>query len=81
MISAMLWIIIIGAIIGAIVSGIRALPDMIREENFRKQKEKEYLDSIEQWKEWDMDMYRRLADLNYFKHENYYSRLPEYRPK
>lgn len=81
MVSALLWIGIIGTIIGAIVSGIRAIPKMAREENFRKQKEKEYLNSIEKWKEWDMDMYIRLAALNEFKCENYYSHLPEFRPK
>lgn len=36
----MLWVIIIGALLGAAISGIKALPDVAREEQFRQQKEK-----------------------------------------
>ena len=77
----MLWVIIIGALIGAVISGIKALPCVAREERFRQQKEKEYYASIEKWKATDMEMYRMLAEINPFEYKTYYAKPPEYRPK
>lgn len=78
---ALTWIIIIGALIGALISGIRALPRIAREEQFRQQKEKEYYASIEKWKEIDIEMYKTIADINPFDYKTYYAKPPEYRPK
>lgn len=77
----MLWVIIIGALLGAAISGIKALPDVAREEQFRQQKEKEYYASIEKWKEIDIEMYKTLADINPFDYKTYYAKPPEYRSK
>lgn len=78
---ALTWIIIIGALIGALISGIRALPRIARDEQFRQQQEKEYLASIEKWKEWDMEHYQTFVKLNPFNRKNYYGLMPENRPK
>ncbi|WP_407399991.1 hypothetical protein [Anaerovibrio sp.] len=77
----MLWVIIIGALIGAVIKGIKALPTVAKEEQFRQQKEKEYYASIEKWKEIDIEMYKTLADINPFDYKTYYAQPKEYRPK
>jgi hypothetical protein len=81
MISAFVWILIIGCIIGTIRHFAQSLPRMAKEEKFRRQKEKEYLLSIEKWRHLDMDMYNTLADINPYLREKYYALLPEYRPR
>ena len=81
MLAALLWIILIGAVTAAVVSGIRAIPGKLREENIRKQKEAAYLTDIEKWKYRDMEMYQLFLRTNPYSREKYYMWDPENRPK
>ncbi len=85
LIVIMLWIVIIGTIIGGIIHIIRRVPSFLKdsglkykEEKWRKQKEKEYLESLE-WLKITPDIYTSKANENPYRKEKYYFLPPSCR--
>ena len=76
-----LWIAVIVFVGGFIFTGVQALPRMANEETQRRQKEKDYLASIEHYKELDMFLYEHFLRINTYRRDVYYLKPPEYRPK
>lgn len=76
-----LWIAVIVFVGGTIITGAMALPRMAKEENHRRQKEKDYLASIEHYKTLDMFLYEHFIEINPYKRDVYYLKPSEYRPK
>ena len=76
-----LWIAVIVFVGGSIFTGVQALPRMSNEETQRRQKEKDYLASIEHYKELDMLSYEHFLRINPYRRDVYYLKPSEYRPK
>lgn len=92
MLTALLWTLIIGTLIGLLIDFIRGIPNFLRElpiknakrkwfkeeEKWRKQKEKEYLDKIE-WLKITPDIYQTKKNQNPYRRELYYRLSEEFR--
>ncbi|WP_027407245.1 hypothetical protein [Anaerovibrio sp. RM50] len=80
-----LWIIIIGTLIGGIIHAIRGVPGFLREsrlkyeeEKWRQEKEKEFLKRIE-WEKQNPRIYEMRKENNPYKKNIYYLSQPKYR--
>ncbi|WP_294523470.1 hypothetical protein [uncultured Anaerovibrio sp.] len=92
MLTALLWILIVGTLIGLFIDFIRGIPKFLRElplknekrkrlkeeEKWRKQKEKEYLDKIE-WLKITPDIYQTKKNKNPYRKDFYYRLSEEFR--
>lgn len=86
LIVIMLWIFIIGTLIGGIIIVIRGVPGFLREsrlkyeeEKWRKQMELDYLKSIEYEKNTNNIMYNMMRDNNPYRKDFYYLFQPKNR--